>query len=81
MGWTTFAAGAALPLAVALVAPESVVEVAVALSTLLALAGLGALGAHAGGAPMARRARRVGFWGAMAMAVTAAVGLVFGAAA
>ncbi|MCE6970514.1 VIT1/CCC1 transporter family protein [Cereibacter sphaeroides] len=77
----TFAAGAALPLAVALAAPEGMVAVAVALATLLALVGLGALGAHVGGAPRGRGALRVGFWGAMAMAVTAAVGLVFGVAA
>ena len=44
------------------------------------LAVLGAVGARAGNAPMVRAAARVTFWGAMAMAATAAIGALFGAA-
>jgi vacuolar iron transporter family protein len=43
------------------------------------LAVLGAVGAKAGGAPIARAVARVTFWGAVAMAVTAVVGKLFGA--
>jgi len=74
----TFAAGAALPLLVALVTPLDFVSATIAGATLLALAGLGAVGATAGGAGWLRGALRVSFWGALAMAATAAVGAVFG---
>jgi VIT1/CCC1 family predicted Fe2+/Mn2+ transporter len=48
--------------------------------TLISLAGLGALGAVAGGAPLLRATLRVLFWGAAAMAITAGVGRLFGVA-
>ena len=75
----TFAMGAALPLGSALLAPASQVAPVVAGTSLIFLAGLGALAARTGGAPVARAAARVIFWGALAMAMTALVGKVFGA--
>lgn len=77
----TFAAGAVVPLIVALLAPEARIGLAVAVSTILGLAVLGGLGASAGGAGVVRGAARVTFWGALAMAATAAVGAVFGVTA
>lgn len=77
----TFSAGAALPLIVATFAPVSSLALWVAGSALLGLALLGALGARAGGAPIGRSAGRVVFWGALAMAITANVGRLFGVAA
>jgi VIT1/CCC1 family predicted Fe2+/Mn2+ transporter len=77
----TFAAGAVVPLIVALLAPPGQISIIVAAATLLALAILGGLGASAGGAGIARGAVRVTFWGALAMAATAAVGMVFGVSA
>lgn len=74
----TFAAGAALPLLVAGFAPEAAILSWVVAITLVGLAGLGVLGAQAGGAPLARSAGRVLFWGALAMGVTAAIGRLFG---
>jgi len=74
----TFAVGAALPLAVAALAPDPALIPAVAAGSLAFLAGLGALAARAGGARPALGALRVGFWGALAMALTAAVGALFG---
>ena len=77
----TFAAGAALPLAVASFWPASQLALAVSGASLVFLAALGALGARTGGAGMWRAALRVTFWGALALALTAAVGTLFGAAA
>lgn len=77
----TFSAGAALPLVVAAVAPLDTLAIWVAVSALLGLAVLGALGARAGGAPVGRSALRVVFWGALAMAITAGVGRLFHIAA
>lgn len=77
----TFAAGAVVPVLVALVSPPAKTSIAVAGSTLLALAILGGLGATAGGAGIVRGAARVTFWGALAMAVTAGVGAIFGVSA
>lgn len=74
----TFAAGAAVPLVVALLAPPAQIVSYVAVATLLALVVLGGLGASAGGAGLVRGAARVTFWGALAMAATAAVGALFG---
>jgi VIT1/CCC1 family predicted Fe2+/Mn2+ transporter len=74
----SFSAGALLPLAVAALAPRPVLDAAVAGSALVFLALLGAVAARAGGAPPARAALRVTLWGALAMAVTAAVGALFG---
>ena len=76
----SFTAGAALPLAVVAVAPPTLMGVAVASSSLVFLAGLGTLAARTGGAPVVASAWRVTFWGALAMALTAGVGAVFGAA-
>jgi VIT1/CCC1 family predicted Fe2+/Mn2+ transporter len=74
----TFAAGAAVPLVVGLVSAEEAVTLAVGAATLVALAALGALGAHAGGAPKGRAAVRVVFWGVMAMAATGLIGRLVG---
>jgi len=74
----TFACGAAMPLGVAALAPESGITTRVVLTSLVALAVLGAGGASTGGAGPVRGASRVLFWGAMAMAITAAVGSAFG---
>ncbi len=65
-------------LAVAIVAPTPVAIVAVSISSLIFLALLGLLGAKIGGAHMLKAAVRVTFWGALAMAVTAAIGALFG---
>lgn len=75
----SFAAGAALPLAVTVMAPASGLITWVSVTSLVFLAGLGALASRAGGAPPLAGAWRVTFWGAMAMAVTAGVGAMFGA--
>lgn len=74
----TFAAGAVIPLIIALVAPAGQISVVIAATTLVALAVLGGLGASAGGAGIVRGALRVMVWGALAMVATAAVGTVFG---
>ena len=76
----TFALGAALPLVSALLAPGPEIAPVIAITSLIFLAGLGALAARTGGAPVAKAAMRVVFWGALAMAITAAVGKAFGAA-
>lgn len=76
----TFAAGAVVPLGVAALAPAGLTLPLVAGFTLAGLAALGALGAVAGAAGLVRGAARVTFWGALAMAATAAVGAVFGVA-
>ena len=73
----TFAAGAALPLLTAAAAPLPLIVPAVAAATIVALAGLGAIGARAGGAAMLPAAVRVTVWGGLAMAATAAVGYLF----
>ncbi len=74
----TFAVGAVVPLIVVLLAPAAQITALVAASTLVALAVLGAAGASAGGAGLVRGAVRVTFWGMLAMAATAAVGMIFG---
>lgn len=74
----TFAVGAALPLVVVLLVPLATLMWAVAGSSLLFLALLGSLSARVGGASMTVAAIRVSFWGALAMALTAAVGALFG---
>lgn len=77
----TFAVGAALPLLVVLVVPVAMLNVAVAASSLVFLAALGSLAAHAGGSSVTTAALRVTFWGALAMAITFGVGALFGVAA
>lgn len=76
----SFALGAVLPLIVTALAPQTGLVYAVGFSSLVLLAGLGALAARAGGAAMLPGAARVTFWGALAMAITAGVGTLFGAA-
>ena len=76
---TSFAVGAALPLAVIALAPAQGLVVWVAVTSLLFLALLGAMAARAGGAGVLAGAWRVTFWGALAMAITAGVGALFGA--
>jgi VIT1/CCC1 family predicted Fe2+/Mn2+ transporter len=77
----SFAVGAAMPLAVTAIAPEGALIPLVAGTSLLFLALLGGLAAHAGGASVKLGAIRVTFWGALAMAATAGVGALFGTAA
>lgn len=74
-----FAIGAMLPLAASVLAPSGRVIVVTVVATLLGLVLSGGMGAFVGGAPIARGAARVVFWGAAAMAATAAVGRLFGA--
>jgi VIT1/CCC1 family predicted Fe2+/Mn2+ transporter len=74
----TFSAGAALPLLAVVVAPRSFIVLAVAITSLALLAVLGAIGASTGGANILRATIRVTFWGALAMALTAGIGAVFG---
>jgi VIT1/CCC1 family predicted Fe2+/Mn2+ transporter len=75
----SFAVGAAMPLVTVLLMPRGWLMPAVVGSSLILLALLGALGAYTGGAPMTKAALRVTFWGALAMALTAGVGAIFGA--
>ncbi|HSB77769.1 MAG TPA: VIT1/CCC1 transporter family protein [Candidatus Methylomirabilis sp.] len=74
----TFAAGAALPLLAVMISRSSVMIPVVAGSSLVFLALMGGLAALAGGANVALGAGRVTFWGALAMAATAAAGTIFG---
>ncbi len=74
----TFAAGAALPLILAAVVSPPQIILAVPAGSLFSLAALGALSAKAGGARRGRAVLRVTFWGALAMALTAAIGRLFG---
>jgi len=75
----TFAGGAALPLVTAAVLPPGGIVLGVSLVSLACLALLGGLAAGAGGAPVAKGVLRVTFWGALALAITAGVGRLFGA--
>jgi len=77
----TFVVGAALPLMVAWAISGPKLIPAVAASSLVFLALLGGIAARAGGAPIIAGAIRVTFWGALAMALTAAVGRLFGVVA
>jgi vacuolar iron transporter family protein len=75
----SFAVGAVLPLLMAAIVPLARVIPSVAVASLIFLAGLGGLAARTGGAPPLAAAIRVTFWGALAMALTAGVGALFGA--
>jgi VIT1/CCC1 family predicted Fe2+/Mn2+ transporter len=75
----SFSVGAAMPLFVTAIVPHASVIVFVSATSLVCLAGLGALAARTAGARVATGAIRVAFWGALAMAVTAGVGALFGA--
>lgn len=74
----SFAVGATLPVVAAIIAPQTLLIPVVAIASLIFLAALGALAASAGGASMIKGAMRVTFWGALAMAVTAGAGALFG---
>ena len=75
----TFAVGATLPLLTVVISPVAYLIPVVAGTSLVFLALLGALAAYTGGAPIVAGAVRVTFWGAIAMALTAGVGHLFGA--
>jgi VIT1/CCC1 family predicted Fe2+/Mn2+ transporter len=75
----SFAVGAALPLAVTALAPAQSLIPWISGTALFFLALLGAVAARAGGAGVLMGAWRVTFWGALAMAITAGVGALFGA--
>lgn len=74
----TFSVGAIIPLLVVLLHPQQYLAFAIASWSLIALLVLGGVAAKAGGANIFLGAARVGFWGAAAMAITAAVGHLFG---
>jgi len=74
----TFSVGAALPLLAVVLSPARWIVPVVSASSLLYLAALGAVGARTGGADIVRATARVTFWGALAMALTAAIGWLFG---
>ncbi|MEQ9332501.1 VIT family protein [Thalassobaculum sp.] len=75
---TSFAVGAILPLAATALAPVGHAIPVVSVASLACLAVLGAISARVGGAGMVKAAARVTFWGALAMAATAAIGAAFG---
>jgi VIT1/CCC1 family predicted Fe2+/Mn2+ transporter len=74
----SFAAGALLPLGVAWIVPERMIEAIVTPASLAFLALLGAVAARIGGASMWKGSLRITFWGALAMGITAGVGALFG---
>ncbi|WEN13561.1 VIT family protein [Rhodanobacter sp. AS-Z3] len=74
----SFAVGSALPLLMVALTPASMLLPLVFATSLVFLAVLGALAAWAGGAPMGVGTLRITFWGALAMAITAGVGMLFG---
>ena len=75
----TFAVGAAMPLLMVVVSTTNALVPVVSVASLGFLALLGAIGARAGGANVLRATARVTFWGALAMALTAGIGKLFGA--
>jgi VIT1/CCC1 family predicted Fe2+/Mn2+ transporter len=76
----SFASFAVVPIVALLIAPAASRIPAIAALSLVSLAALGAFGGHLGGAPLGRAALRVTLGGAFAMAVTAAIGRIFGVA-
>jgi len=74
----SFAAFAVVPIVSLLVAPAPLRIPAIAAISLVSLAALGAFGGHLGGAPLVRASMRVTLGGALAMAVTAAIGRILG---
>lgn len=76
----SFTVGAGAPLLLVVLAPVSILSIAVAAGSLLFLAVLGIVGAKAGGAGPLRPTIRVIFWGALAMAVTTGIGRLLGTA-
>jgi vacuolar iron transporter family protein len=77
----SFTVGAAMPLLITVIAPTDLLTALVAGTSLVFLALLGGLAAHVGGARVFVGAARVTFWGAIAMAVTAGIGALFGTGA
>ncbi|MHB1331981.1 MAG: VIT1/CCC1 transporter family protein [Sulfuriferula sp.] len=77
----SFAAGAGMPLMVVAFAPPASLMILVLITSLCCLAILGGLAAYAGGASVWAGVVRVTFWGAIAMGVTAGVGMLFNAGA
>ena len=75
---TTFSVGAAMPLAMVVIAPPSTLIAVVVIASLAFLALLGGIGARAGGADMIKAMIRVTFWGALAMGLTAGIGKLVG---
>jgi len=75
----SFAVGAIFPILIVLVSPRTALIPVEVTSAILFLALLGGFAAYAGGAPVIKAALRVTFWGALAMALTAGVGALFGA--
>ena len=75
---SAFTVGAGLPLLTAWLSPADYLIAAVVVLSVVSLAGLGAIAARAGGAPVLKAAARVTFWGALAMGLTALVGNWFG---
>ncbi|GAP08622.1 uncharacterized membrane protein [Anaerolinea thermolimosa] len=76
----TFSAGGILPVLSAVIAPVSMAPLIIPLVSLVVLGSLGALSASLGGAPIGKSVLRVTFWGAIAMAITAGIGKLFGVA-
>ena len=74
----SFTVGALFPLAVAIITPPSVIVFTIIISTLIALAILGVIGAKTGGARMLKPTLRVLFWGALSLGLTTLVGVLFG---
>jgi VIT1/CCC1 family predicted Fe2+/Mn2+ transporter len=77
----SFAVGAAMPLLITLLAPAASLIPLVSGTSLVFLALLGGVAAHAGGASLTAGATRVTFWSALAMGLTAGVGALFGTVA
>ncbi len=77
----TFTVGAALPIVTVMLSSQALLLAVVSGTSLVCLVALGAIAARAGGAPAWIGAMRVGFWGALAMAVTAGIGALFGTTA
>ena len=76
----TFAVGAAMPLLMVVISPAGMLVTFVTMASLLFLAVLGAIGSRAGGSDIFKGTLRVTFWGALAMALTAGIGLIVGRA-
>jgi VIT1/CCC1 family predicted Fe2+/Mn2+ transporter len=73
-----FSTGGAAPLLVVPIVSQNSIIAIVVFVSVICLAGLGVLGAKAGGAPVGRSVLRVCFWGMIAMALTAGIGKIFG---
>jgi VIT1/CCC1 family predicted Fe2+/Mn2+ transporter len=78
---SSFASMSLVPIVAMLLAPPSLRIAAIAVLSLASLAVLGAVGGRLGGAPMVREALRVTIGGGLAMALTAAIGRLFGVVA